>query len=65
MDIVEFAEKFMNVELKEWQKKHIRFLEKLPRGAKIVMGRRGQVYIYVDQPTKELIPNGQTNDSQQ
>lgn len=63
MDIVEFAEKFMNVELKEWQKQHIRILEKLPRGAKIVMAPRGRVYIYVDQPTKELIPNGATNDS--
>lgn len=62
MDIVEFAEKFMNVELKEWQKKHIRILEKMPRGAKIVMAPRGRVYIYVDQPTKELVPYGQTDD---
>lgn len=62
MDIVDFAEKFMNVELKEWQREHIRALEKLPRGAKIVMGRHGRVYIYVDQPTKELIPNGKTDD---
>ena len=60
MDIVEFAEKFMNIELKDWQKEHIRMLEKLPRGAKIVMAPRGRVYIYVDQPTKELIPSGKT-----
>lgn len=60
MDVVEFAEKFMNVKLQEWQKEHIRILEKLPRGAKIVMAPRGRVYIYVDQPTKELIPNGKT-----
>ena len=63
MDIVEFAEKFMDVKLKEWQKKQIRILDKLPRGARIVMAPRGRVYIYVDQPTKELIPNGKTHDS--
>lgn len=63
MDIVEFAEKFMNVKLPDWQKEHIRILEKLPRGAKIVMGPHGRVYIYVDQPAKELIPNGSTHDS--
>lgn len=63
MDMVEFVEKFMNVELQEWQREHIRILEKLPRGAKIIMAPRGRVYIYVDQPTKELIPNGKTHDS--
>lgn len=63
MDIVEFAENFCGVELKEWQKQHIRILEKLPRGAKIVMGRGGRVYIYVDQPAKELITYGATNDN--
>lgn len=62
MDVVEFAEKFMDVELKEWQKEQIRILEKLPRGARIVMAPRGRVYIYVDQPIKELIPNGKTDD---
>lgn len=62
MDIVEFAERFMGVELQEWQKEHIRILEKLPRGARIVMAPRGRVYIYVDQPTKELIPYGKTYD---
>ena len=62
MDIVEFAERFCGVELKNWQKEHIRVLEKLPRGAKIVMAPRGRVYIYVDQPTKELISNGTQND---
>ena len=62
MDIVEFAEKFMDVKLKDWQKNHIRILDKLPRGAKILMAPRGRVYIYVDQPIKELIPNGKTND---
>ena len=63
MDIVEFAEKLMDVKLKEWQKKQIRILDKLPRGARIVMAPRGRVYIYVDQPTKGLIPNGRTHDS--
>ena len=62
MDIVEFAEKFMGVELCCWQKEHLRLLDKLPRGARIVMAKPGRVYIYVDQPTKELIPNGKTND---
>jgi hypothetical protein len=63
MDIVEFAEKFMDVKLKEWQKEQIRILDKLPRGARIVMAPRGRVYIYVNQPMKELIPNGKTHDS--
>ena len=62
MDIIEFVERFMNVELREWQKEHIRILEKLPRGARIVMAPRGRVYIYVDQPAKELTPYGKTND---
>ena len=65
MDIVEFAEKFYDVKLTDWQKEHIRILERLPRGARLVMGRNGRVYIYVDQPTKELIPYGQTNDCKQ
>lgn len=54
MDMVEFVEKFMNIKLMEWQKSHIRALEKLPRGAKIVMAPRGRVYFYLDQPVKEL-----------
>ena len=62
MDMVDFVEKFMNVKLKEWQKTHIRFLEKLPRGAKIVMAPYGRVYVYIDQSAKERILNGQTND---
>ena len=47
MDIVEFAESFMNVKLSDWQKEHIRILEKIPRDAKIVMGPSGRVYIYM------------------
>lgn len=53
MDIVEFAERFMGVELKEWQKEHLRILEKLPRDAKIVMAPRGRVYVYMNQTVKE------------
>lgn len=53
MDIVEFAERFMGIELQEWQKEHIRVLEKIHRGAKIVMAPNGRVYFYVDQIVKE------------
>lgn len=63
MDIAEFAEKFMNVELCEWQKQHLRALDKM-RGngdIRIVTGRRGQMYVYMNQ-AKELIRNGSTND---
>ena len=65
MDMVEFAEKFMNVELLDWQKKHIQFLEKLPPDTdiRIVMPKnagRHQVYTYMN--PKELILNGTTND---
>lgn len=59
MDIVDFAEKFMNVELMEWQKIQLRTLERLGKDAniRIVMPRhagRRQAYIYMNQ-TKELI----------
>ena len=69
MDIVEFAENFMNVELKDWQKKHIRALYEMSKNndIRIVMPKnagRSQAYIYIDK-IKELIPNGATNDSKQ
>ena len=65
MDIVEFAEKFMNAELQEWQKIHLRNLDRLGKDAdiRIVMPRhvgRRQVYIYMN--PEELIPNGTPND---
>lgn len=65
MDIAEFAEKFMDVELKDWQKKHIRELYKMSHAGaiRIVMPKdagRHQAYIYMN--LKELIPNGTTND---
>lgn len=47
MDIVEFAERFMGVELEEWQKAHLRILDRLPQDAKITMAPNGRVYIYM------------------
>ena len=61
MDIIEFAEKFMGVELQEWQKAHLRILEKLPpdTDVRIVMGRHGKVYTYLSPKTqKGLIQHG-------
>ena len=61
MDIVEFAEKFMDVQLQEWQKENIRVLEKLPPDTdiRIVMGRHGKVYTYLSPRTqRELIQHG-------
>ena len=66
MDIVDFAEKFMNIELNEWQKKVIRTLDELGKDAKICinmprhLGRDQAVYIYMK--SKELTSNGPTND---
>jgi hypothetical protein len=61
MDIVEFAEKFMGVELQEWQKTNLRVLEKLPPNTdiRIVMGRHGKVYTYLSpRAQKELLRHG-------
>lgn len=61
MDVVEFAEKFMNVKLFEYQKQFLRDLENLRSEGdiRIVMNRHAGVYIYLDkQVRKELIPNG-------
>lgn len=60
MDIAEFAEKIMNVEIPEWQKNHIRTLYELSRENDIylVKGRRG-FYTYLKPKTlKELVQNG-------
>lgn len=62
MDILEFAEKFMNVELLEYQKRFLRDLEnaKYSGDIRIVMPKglgRTQAYIYIDQ-FKELIQHG-------
>lgn len=67
MDIVEIAEKFYDVKLADWQKEHIRTLDKLDLKSdiRIVMprhnGRDEAVYFYLN--AKELILNGQKNDS--
>ena len=63
MDIVEFAERFMNVKLPDWQKTHIKTLYEKYKDTdvRIVMPKnagRHQVYIYMNQ--KELIFNGTT-----
>ena len=66
MDIVEIAEKFYDVRLADWQKEHIRALDKLGEktDVRVVMprhnGRDQAVYFYLN--TKELILNGKTND---
>lgn len=61
MDIVEFAEKFMNVKLFEYQKQFLRDLENLRYDGdiRICMGRHNGVYIYLDRKVqKELIQHG-------
>lgn len=69
MDIVEYAEKFYSVQLTDWQKEHIRMLDKLGEKTdiRVVMsrhqGRDQAVYFYLN--AKELILNGQTNDRKQ
>lgn len=66
MDIADFAEKFMNVKLLDWQKEHIRTLYnkyQTDGDIRIVMPKNSgmrQVYFYMNQ--KELIPNGKTDD---
>lgn len=67
MDVVKFAEKFYGVELKDWQKDHLRLLDKMRKDDDIRIvfprhrGSRHLMYIYMN--AKELIPNGSTNDS--
>ena len=63
MDIVEFAEKFMRVELLEYQKNILRAFEKLRSDGKVrvVTGRDGRSYIYIDKTMqRELTQNGKT-----
>ena len=67
MDIVEIAEKFYGVQLADWQKEHIRTLDKLGNKADIRItmprhnGRDQALYFYLN--AKELILNGAPNDS--
>lgn len=61
MDIVEFAEKFMNVKLLEYQKAVLRAFDglRLEGRIRVVTGRDGRSYIYLDESTREeLIQNG-------
>jgi hypothetical protein len=62
MDIVEYAEYVCGAKLYEWQKEHLRTLERLRhRGdIRIVMNRRGHLFVYMN--PKELMPNGTTTD---
>lgn len=48
MDIVEFAEKIMGLDLLVYQKKLLRLYSKLPKDSKIVMGRRGPILLDKD-----------------
>ena len=67
MDITDLAEKFLDIKLADWQKEHIRTLDRLGKNAEIRIcmpkdhGRSEAVYIYLN--AKELILNGQTHDS--
>lgn len=66
MDLVDFLERFADVELLDWQKRAIRTLDDLGKDARIHicmprhLGRTRQMYIYMN--SKELIPSGKTND---
>lgn len=48
MDVVEFVEKIIGLELLESQKKLLRLYSKLPKGSRIVMGRRGPILLDKD-----------------
>ena len=61
MDVVEFAEKYMNIQLFEYQKQFLRDLENLRSDGdiKIIRGRDGRIYIYPDKRIqRELINRG-------
>ena len=55
MDIVEFAEKIMHIELMDYQKTYLRAFEKLRGSGKvhIVTGRDGRIYILGKEKTDE------------
>ena len=66
MDIVEFAEKFCDVQLPEWQKKYLRLLYETGKDAKIYICMKKnagshQALIHIND-TKELLSNGTPND---
>lgn len=65
MDIVEFVEKRVGIELFDCQKELLKRLGKLCSNGsgRVLIGRHAGVYIYMDQKSKkELVSNGQTND---
>ena len=45
MDILEFIERVLGIELLEYQKVMLREMEKLPRDAQLVAGRRGFILL--------------------
>jgi hypothetical protein len=67
MDIVKLAEKFYGVELKDWQKEHLRLLDEMRKddNIRIVFPKHhgGSHLMYIYMNAKELISNGSTNDS--
>jgi hypothetical protein len=61
MDIVEFAELMHGAKLHDWQKEHLRELDRLRRNGdvRIVMNKGvGRMYAYLN--LKELFENGKT-----
>lgn len=48
MDIIEYAEKVSGRELSIYEKMTLRFYEKLPKGAVLVMGRSGPMWFDKD-----------------
>ena len=65
MDIVEFAERFFDTEIPEWQKSHIRTLYEMSKDNDIyiVKGRYGFRTYVTPKTLKELTRNGKTLDS--
>lgn len=67
MDIVEFAEKFYNVELVDWQKTYLRTLDRLytEGDVRVVVVPKGVGRMFTYFKLKELIPNGKTTHREQ
>ena len=65
MDIVEFAERFFDTKIPEWQKNHIRTLYEVSKenDIYIVKGRYGFRTYVTPKTLKELTQNGKTLDS--
>lgn len=64
MDIVEFAEKYYDAALVEWQKDYLRTLDQLYANGsvRVVVIPRGVGRMFTYFKAKELVSNGQTND---